>query len=184
MSAWRPNGWLRMAAWCRQLAAAGCLLCSARIAYISMRLLGPESQVVPPRPLSATSSAAAGSDAPPSWSESAPRRDLEQLEEILEREKSLKAQGPEQTAAPLPRARRLLVDLGPARSEVYVNGVFAGRTPYLGAVSCAEGQVVRVEVLPPEGPPWQRQLRCDQNQMEARALESEPGFPRQHLRAP
>lgn len=75
------------------------------------------------------------------------------------------------TAAPVPsgppKQRMLFVDLGPARSEVYVSGVHVGHTPYAGSWSCREGDVVVIHVLPRGyGVPIEARAAC-QNSMRA-----------------
>jgi hypothetical protein len=73
------------------------------------------------------------------------------------------AQEPAQAAgASAPATRRtLFVDLGPPRSDVYVNGVSVGRTPYAGTWGCRDGDEVRIIVLPPgKTPPIVAQARC------------------------
>lgn len=52
-----------------------------------------------------------------------------------------------------PRRVTLGVSAGPPRSDVYVNGRLVGQTPFLGDTSCKTGQEIRVEVVPPKGPP-------------------------------
>lgn len=71
---------------------------------------------------------------------------------------------PARRVAPPPgpwRSLRLSVTLGPARAAVVVGGQRLGDSPYLGDFSCREGELVRVEVVPPEGAPLVRQVRCD-----------------------
>lgn len=60
----------------------------------------------------------------------------------------------------LPSLRRILVDWGPERSKVFVNGRYVGETPYGGQVACASGDFVAVVVLPPSGAPSSRSIRC------------------------
>ena len=54
----------------------------------------------------------------------------------------------------------IMVDVGPSRSEVYVNGTRRGHTPFIGEVSCVPGSAVRVEVVPPAGLPKKGSLEC------------------------
>jgi hypothetical protein len=56
--------------------------------------------------------------------------------------------------------RTLLVQLGPARSEVIVNGRRLGETPFAGQWTCADGDALRVQVIPRLGAPLERTLRC------------------------
>jgi len=59
-----------------------------------------------------------------------------------------------------PELRTLLVQSGPARSEVFVNGTRLGETPFAGQWSCAEGDDVRVQIVPRHGLPLVRHVRC------------------------
>ncbi len=59
-----------------------------------------------------------------------------------------------------PELRTLLVQSGPARSEVFVNGTRLGETPFAGQWSCREGDDVRVQIVPRQGLPLVRHLRC------------------------
>ena len=54
----------------------------------------------------------------------------------------------------------LIVSVGPQRSEVFVNGVPVGRTPYVGDLQCAKGKKVRVDILAPKGTPLRRDVEC------------------------
>lgn len=58
------------------------------------------------------------------------------------------------------KVRRILVDLGPERSEVFVNGRSLGRVPFAGQVHCSDGDEIRIQVLPPEGIPLERKVSC------------------------
>jgi len=62
-------------------------------------------------------------------------------------------------AAPLIRPQ-LYVNVGPERSTVYVNGVNAGQTPFIGEVTCRSGDLVEVDVDPPQGAPMRFAGRC------------------------
>jgi hypothetical protein len=74
---------------------------------------------------------------------------------------------PHEFAGPGPKRARavvtrmmLVVSAGPARSQVYVQGSRVGGTPYVGDVSCAEGEPVKVDVVPPRGMPLSFTRRC------------------------
>ena len=54
----------------------------------------------------------------------------------------------------------LIVSVGPQRSEVFVNGVPVGRTPYVGDLQCAKGKKVRVDILALKGTPLRRDVEC------------------------
>ena len=52
------------------------------------------------------------------------------------------------------------VTAGPPRSEVYVNGRRVGQTPFFGDMSCKAGLPLRVELVPPSGPPLTYEREC------------------------
>ena len=58
--------------------------------------------------------------------------------------------GPPPKTLPKGAPLRLLLSVlvGPERSEVFVNGSRLGLTPYLGDLSCKQGEPLRVEVVP------------------------------------
>lgn len=55
----------------------------------------------------------------------------------------------------------LSVNAGPERSEVYVNGSLLGLSPYVGDLTCKEGEQLRVEVVPPKGALVTRSATCE-----------------------
>lgn len=54
----------------------------------------------------------------------------------------------------------LVITLGPERSEVFVNGVRLGQSPYVGDWTCRRDEPLRIEVLPPRGAPLQVERPC------------------------
>jgi hypothetical protein len=66
-----------------------------------------------------------------------------------------------------PKASRvyLIVAVRPDRSEVLVNGVAYGRTPYVGEVSCPSGGKLSVTILPPKGAPRTFERACDRREI-------------------
>jgi hypothetical protein len=54
----------------------------------------------------------------------------------------------------------LAVSAGPPRSELYVSGRRLGNTPFVGDMACKVGQPLKVEVVPPEGPPLVYERIC------------------------
>ncbi len=65
-------------------------------------------------------------------------------------------------APPKPKATRVyvVVKLEPPRSEVLINGVSVGQTPYLGEAGCELGSTVRITVIPPKGMPVHHTSPC------------------------
>jgi hypothetical protein len=69
---------------------------------------------------------------------------------------------PPNASLPKPKQRTLLVDLGPARSEVFVSGVLVGHTPYAGSWTCRDGDVLVIHVLPKgRGAPIESRAFCE-----------------------
>lgn len=56
--------------------------------------------------------------------------------------------------------RQLLIDLGPPRSEVFVDGRPVGRTPFVGQVRCSPGREIRIQVVPARGLPLEERRVC------------------------
>jgi hypothetical protein len=54
----------------------------------------------------------------------------------------------------------IVVSVGPDRSELYVNGVRVGHSPFVGEVSCKAGEKVKIELVPPRGSPQVYERRC------------------------
>lgn len=70
---------------------------------------------------------------------------------------------PERATAASGASLRLMlsVNVGPERSEVYVNGSRIGLSPYLGDYSCKQGEQLRVEIVPPKGALVTRSAACE-----------------------
>jgi len=61
---------------------------------------------------------------------------------------------------PLPSPRQILVDIGPPRSDVFVDGRRVGQTPFLGQVRCRPGREISIHVIPERGLPLQEKRVC------------------------
>jgi len=59
----------------------------------------------------------------------------------------------------------LVVNVGPDRSEVLVNGVTHGQTPYVGEVNCQPGGMLSITVVPGKGMPKHFDRACDRNEI-------------------
>jgi hypothetical protein len=59
-----------------------------------------------------------------------------------------------------PRSIQLGISAGPGRSEIYVNGRLLGNTPFVGDTSCKTGLLLRIELVPPSGPPLVYEREC------------------------
>lgn len=59
-----------------------------------------------------------------------------------------------------PRSIQLGISAGPGRSEIYVNGRLLGNTPFVGDTSCKTGMPLKIELVPPAGPPWIYEREC------------------------
>jgi hypothetical protein len=69
------------------------------------------------------------------------------------------------TSRPKTNRVYLIVGVGPDRSEVLVDGVIYGKTPYVGEVSCQSGNKLTVTVLPPKGAPRIFERACDRREI-------------------
>jgi hypothetical protein len=65
----------------------------------------------------------------------------------------------EQTAGPL-SPHQILIDLGPPRSEVFVDGHSVGRSPFMGQVKCRPGREISIVVVPERGLPIEEKRVC------------------------
>jgi hypothetical protein len=64
-------------------------------------------------------------------------------------------------------ARRVYVAIhqGPPRTEVRLNGVLLGQTPYVGEISCESGQPLDFVLIPQKGAPRHSQHVCDRTEI-------------------
>lgn len=60
----------------------------------------------------------------------------------------------------LPSPRQILIDLGPPRSEVFVDGRKVGQTPFLGQVKCRPGREIKIQIVPERGLPFEERRLC------------------------
>lgn len=54
----------------------------------------------------------------------------------------------------------LVVTAGPDRSELRVDGVKVGNTPYVGEITCRAGERIKLDILPPKGNPTTFEKSC------------------------
>lgn len=54
----------------------------------------------------------------------------------------------------------LMVSAGPERSELFVNGVFKGHSPFVGEIHCKPGEPVVVELVPEDKAPIRFERTC------------------------
>ncbi len=140
----------------RALAALGACVVLGRFAVDAWAWAGERDETTPEvarrRPLSA----AEAEPREPEPEESSAARDEAKIRRAAGRTASDVSSKP-----PPPKRRTLFVDLGPPRSEVYVNGVAVGRTPYAGTWGCHDGDEVRIVVIwPGSSPPIEAVARC------------------------
>ncbi len=86
-----------------------------------------------------------------------PRLDAAALESLARAQLSA---APSASAPPPVEKRTLIVNLGPPRSPVYINGVKRGQTPYAGDYSCRVGDEIRIQVLPRGAMPLEATATC------------------------
>lgn len=59
----------------------------------------------------------------------------------------------------------LVVNVRPDRSELVINGVVYGQTPYVGEVACQSGGRLTLTVVPPKGMPKSFERACDRREI-------------------
>lgn len=159
------TGGLRfMGKWSRQLASAGLLLACFRFTWISttqafQQIAGEFRESAAGGPGNDQLAMNASDSASPG------EKKLQEMDAMIEElkkgnETSRKGMQGEEESEAHAELRRLVVDFGPERSDVYLGGRRVGKVPYVGQVHCKLGEFVRVQVLPPHGPPISRDVPC------------------------
>ena len=69
------------------------------------------------------------------------------------------------TPPPSPIHVFLAVHLGPARSEIRLNGVFLGQTPFVGEITCKRNERLNFVLIPPKGMPRQISVTCNRSEL-------------------
>lgn len=147
----------RLAVFLRQVAAFGAFIISLRLLWLScVSGLAYARTPVSADPLGAASDTAELSSVP-SGAFNPHRPDLEELENLAGASKMAPPPAPPPA---VPKLRRILVDVGPPRSEVFIRKTKVGHTPYGGQVACVAAEELRVLILPPEGVPLVRVVPC------------------------
>jgi hypothetical protein len=67
--------------------------------------------------------------------------------------------------APPPIHVFLAVHQGPARSEIRLNGVFLGQTPFVGEITCKRDERLHFVLVPPKGMPRQINVVCNRSEL-------------------
>jgi len=106
----------------------------------------------------------ARAQAKPSVVESPARKDSAQPTAPVEQRKDKRQRVVAAAAAATdaPRSLRVMLNItaGPERAEVYANGLRLGLTPYLGDYTCKQGEALRFEIVPEQGPLQVRRATC------------------------
>ncbi len=55
----------------------------------------------------------------------------------------------------------LLATVGPDRSDVLLDGVNVGQTPFVGDVTCKAGEKIEISIVPPKGMPKRYERVCE-----------------------
>lgn len=155
--------WLRATVrWCLRLFVFLLLLCAARLAYVAYRQ--PTVRVV----YTPIGSDAAGEPLPAAdipFGLDALRKGLAPAvpsDLFHDTAQSGVAGG---AARPIRRRVYLVVNVSPDRSELLVNGVTQGQTPYVGEISCQSGGSISITVVPPKGMPKRFARECDRREI-------------------
>jgi hypothetical protein len=59
----------------------------------------------------------------------------------------------------------LAIHQGPARSEVQLNGITLGQTPFVGEITCKRGEPLEFVLIPPKGMPRRSSHICDRTEI-------------------
>lgn len=140
----------RLAPYFRQAAALGVLVLAARSAYSVSRAAVDHFGRAP-----AERSASNASDRAPEGSASATPSAPEEPGAVLPISGLRTAKN-----AGAVHGRRLVVDVGMDRSEVYVDGRRVGQVPYVGEWACASGDLLEITLVPPSGVPADYRVPC------------------------
>ncbi|OQX66660.1 MAG: hypothetical protein B6A08_19370 [Sorangiineae bacterium NIC37A_2] len=96
-------------------------------------------------------------------------KDMDEVQKLAEEAKAAREAAEKSEAGARPQARAevklrsLMVDFGPPRSEVFVQGRLVGNTPYAGQVACRDGDKIKVDVVPPKGLPITKIMLCPES---------------------
>lgn len=143
----------RAARWSRQLAAMGLLLLVVRGTWlVSGEAIAGAAQ-------GARNHARGEAGAQEGSADGGPQSPHQELIGTLKGEAKVSSKSAEEEVE-RPALRRLVVDFGPERADVYVRGSRVGQVPYVGQILCMKDELVKVQVLPPSGAPISRQVRC------------------------
>lgn len=126
----------------RALGALGLVVVAGRFAYVSAKAATAPS----PTPVASSSSepVGRGSERPPAITHDTPP--------VAARGKIVRV-----TA---------MITLPPDQSEIFIDDMRVGKTPYMGDVQCELGGRVRVKLVPPKGAPVELQRNCDKKDLE------------------
>jgi hypothetical protein len=148
----------RVAGFLRQLGALGALLLSVRLLWLSCVLGLAYARAPAGDAVRGSEEARTPDPTPAPLRLSNPHRpDLAELSKLAGASMS---EPPPEPPAPVPAMRRILVDVGPPRSEVFVGKTRVGHTPYGGQIACLSEDEVKVQILPPQGVPIVRVVAC------------------------
>lgn len=123
------------------------------------------NQTARPAASSPTAADALAQKLPPGIRPDRPDRAL--IEQLMQGEGTPDGQDAKQLQPPAAQIRRIVVDMGPPRSTVYLDGLEKGRTPYVGQISCIVGSSIKIEVLPQSGAPITRSVNCGADNIHA-----------------
>jgi hypothetical protein len=85
--------------------------------------------------------------------------------ELLQESASPQPTGSAAPKRPKPVRVYLVVNQEPARTEIRLNGVLLGQTPYVGEFTCTSGESLEFVLIPPRGAPRRSVERCDRTEL-------------------
>jgi hypothetical protein len=59
-----------------------------------------------------------------------------------------------------------MITLPPDQSDIFIDDMRVGKTPYMGDVQCELGGRVRVKLVPPKGAPLEFERSCEKRDLE------------------
>lgn len=157
MSKWVRVLW-RIALFLRQIAALGALSLAVRVLWLSVALGIAHGRTT--RDESHETRRVEGGDRENGQGETVQAAHRPDLDELRSMVGNAPPEEKTEPPPPVPVHRRILVDVGPARSEVFVGKTLVGKTPYGGQIACTSGEEIKVQILPPRGVPIERRVNC------------------------
>jgi hypothetical protein len=169
MSPLQLRNWLR---WCKVTFLVMCVVGVARVAFVAWTSR-PKTVTYTRVPTLPSELSTETSAATPRVAGGIPQRVLEQLmraptplpSELLAED--LAPSVASSTTPKKPNVTRIYLAIheGPPRTEVRMNGITLGHTPFVGEITCRHGEPLEFVLIPPKGVPRRSQHICDRTEI-------------------